>query len=304
MREKILVPLDGSALAEMSIPYAEEIVSKLGGEITFVSVAESNAADVINVLRTYLRVLSAQVNQELQDWTPRGDVSAQSKLLVGKVSDEILRNAGESKVDIIVMASRGGTGGGPSLLGSVGARIIRAAVGRVLIIRVPASEDAIKGRSLLKKILVPLDGSKLGEGAVSSAAYLARALGSELMLFRAVRPIVTWSGPGKGKGLKPEERKPLALAYLEEVARPLRESGLKVSCMAEIGKAAEQIIDIAKTGYDLIAISSHGRSAAVRWPMGSVAEKVTHSGDRPILLVRQPKERLVKPEHEPTPDRL
>jgi nucleotide-binding universal stress UspA family protein len=196
------------------------------------------------------------------------------------------------------MASRGRSGLGPWLLGNIAAKVLRATEKPVLLVRAPAGDSALPEKRLLRKILVPLDGSDLGETTLSHAEALAKNLGAEIVLLRALEPPRPLEGEGAYTGKKlhfrskeeTERRKAAAMEYLDAVGRPLREKGLKVSRAVLSGLAAEEIIDYARdNGIDLIAMSSHGRSGIGRWVFGSVTDKVVHAGDTPVLVVRAAK---------------
>jgi nucleotide-binding universal stress UspA family protein len=79
-----------------------------------------------------------------------------------------------------------------------------------------------------------------------------------------------------------------AVAYLEKKTAAMKKLGVdKVSCVAEYGLAADEIISLArKTPDNLIAMCTHGHSGVKRWMLGSVTETVVrHSGD-PVLVIR------------------
>ncbi len=291
MYEKILLALDGSKTAEMVIPYVEEIAAKLGSQIILVSVAESKTTVTDHFYRSYLEPITEQVQRQLKDWGAREEVKVQNKVLLGKPADEILRYADENNVGLIAMTSRGSSVRGPWLLGSVATQILRATGKPVLLIRAPATNVALRQKGLVKRILVPLDASKLGEAAIPWTEALASALGAELVLFQVVEPERTWTGEVYYATPQEEEsRKISAISYLDGVGKPLKDRGLSVSCAAGLGSPADQIIDYAKANtIDLIAMCTHGRSGIGRWVFGSVTDKVLHAGDTAVLIARQAK---------------
>jgi nucleotide-binding universal stress UspA family protein len=212
-------------------------------------------------------------------------------VLAGSPADAILQYAEEANVGMIVMASHGSSGQGPWLLGSIAAKVLRASMRPVLLIRVPAESTALQQKHILKRILVPLDGSAIGEAALPLAETLAKPLGAEVVLYLALEPIATWTGYGGTEGYVSqkffEDRKASARAYLEGVRGRLNERGVTTSIEVETGPPADLIIDYAKLkAIDLIAMSTHGRSGIGRWVFGSVTDKVLHSGDTAVLVVR------------------
>jgi nucleotide-binding universal stress UspA family protein len=292
MYEKILVPLDGSKAAEMVIPYAEEIVAKLGSQMILVSVCESIPDDTEQLHRTYLERVTEQIQQQLKDWKPQKETQVHSKVLMGKPADEILRYADESDIGLIAMTSHGSSVHDPWVLGNIAAKVLRATGRPLLLVRTATSEAALEEKRLVKRILVPLDGSELGAGAIPYTETLGQALGAELVLFQAFEPITSWAGYGGGyvPYQVPEALEKSAIAYLDNIGKPLKEKRLKVSSAVALGSPAQRIIDYAETNaIDLIAMSTHGRTGINRWVFGSVTDKVLHAGDVAVLVVRATK---------------
>lgn len=293
MYQKILVPLDGSSEAETALPYAVEIAARLGSEICLVSVSESTVLDIDNLYYSYLERVSETMKSWIREYGTKESPRVKSDVLLGEPAAKILSYADESNIGLIIMASRGASGRGPQLLGSITARVLRATRKPVLLLRTPASEDAITQKNLVKRILLPLDGSKLGESAVSDAEILARAFNAEIVFFQAGETIAISGGFDDGR-FHPEptqqdldRRKAFGLAYLEGVREPLKDSGLKTSSVLVLGPAADLIIDYTEeNSIDLIAMSTHGRSGIGRWVFGSVTGKVLRAGDTPLLVVR------------------
>jgi nucleotide-binding universal stress UspA family protein len=151
---------------------------------------------------------------------------------------------------------------------------------------------------MYKKILVPLDGSKLAEAALPHAEELARGCGTEGIILVSVTERVqgyrAFEDPSLplGQRLVPEssgkKEKP-AQKYLDRIAKGLQAKGIKVDTEVLIGDPASEIISYASDpGCDIIVMSSHGRSGPSRWAYGSVADKVFRATCVPVLMVRAP----------------
>lgn len=290
MQERILIPLDGSKAAEIVLPYAEEIAAKVGAEIVLASVSEFRAADVDQLYRSYLERIAEQAQSRLRDRGAKEKAKVQSKVLLGKPANEILRCADEDDVSLIAMASRGSSGGGPWLLGNIAAKVLQATIKPVLLIRAPASDAALKQERLVKRILTPLDGSKEGEATVPYTEMLARQLDAELVLFHVLEPVTARAFYYESEAYvaqDEETRRASATSYLAGVATSLQTKGVDASIAVESGAPAERIIAYAgANAIDLIAMSTHGRSGIGRWVFGSVTDKVLHAGDTPVLTAR------------------
>ena len=267
----------------------------MNARMIFVSVSGPKGDKRDHLFRYYLEGVSQRIQQELKEWGVKGEKGLEVDVLYGKPADEIIRYADEEHADLIVMASRGRSGHGAWLLGNIAAKVLRATKKTVLLIKVPADDSSLQEKRLIRKILVPLDGSSLGETAVTQAEAMAKTLGAEIIFLLALEPPRPLAGEGPSAARKlhlrlKEEvylRKDMALEYLDKAGRPLRERGLRVSHEVLSGSAAEQIIDFAKKKeVDLIAMSSHGRSGIGRWVFGSVTDKVVHAGDTPVMVVR------------------
>jgi len=294
MYERIMVPLDGSSAAEMVLPYAEEMVSKFNSEIALVSVAEPTPAESDHLFRAYLQTIQEKVRTELRDWGARPETPVNVEVLLGKPADEILTYAGDKNVSLVVMASRGRSGEGPWLLGHIAAKVLRAITKPVLLVRTKAPAEGLQRKRLIKRILVPMDGSKVAEQIVPHAERLAKVMGGEVILFQAYESLGRMMS-GEGFRVMPEKevneenkrREEEAKVYLKSIAKPFREKGLTVSEVVTSGDPAEKILDYAESNaVDTITMSTHGRSGIKRWVFGSVTDKVLHAGDMPVLVVR------------------
>ncbi|MGO8854353.1 MAG: universal stress protein [Steroidobacteraceae bacterium] len=140
------------------------------------------------------------------------------------------------------------------------------------------------------KILVPLDGSELGEAALAHVMYLALLSGADVTLLCVVPTIENVVGTSQMPipiDIQWDVLRAQAHQYLTGVARRSGWEASKVHVVVETGNVAEIILAVAAREHmDLIAMSTHGRSGIRRWVLGSVAEKVLHAASTPVLLIR------------------
>ena len=151
---------------------------------------------------------------------------------------------------------------------------------------------------MYKKILVPLDGSKLAECVLPHVEKLAESgVAKEIILLRVCdSPSIIADYPeSKNKTWEKHVERMTANAqqscslYIEDVEKDLKDKGFKVKTESSLGKPAEEIVNYAnKNKVDLIIMASHGRSGVSRWAYGSVADKVLRSTCVPVLLVKAP----------------
>jgi nucleotide-binding universal stress UspA family protein len=292
MFEKIIVPLDASIASEVVFPYVAEIASRFGSRITLTRVCQSYDANFINKSRAYLKIAVDTLNGQLREWQSRTETEVTSEIKVGSPAVEIINYANQTLCDLIAITSRGESGDKPWPLGNVSAKILRSSNFPVLLIRKLPDGDAIKQRKLIKRILVPLDGSSLGEAAIPLASSLAANLSAEIVLLHVVQPMrYLLDSDAFGSSLNQNQieeiEKHSAEEYLSQIKKSLMEKGYGISTFTASGFAADEIIDYAKSNnIDLIAIATHGRSGFGRWVFGSVTDKVLHAGDTPVLVVR------------------
>ncbi len=145
---------------------------------------------------------------------------------------------------------------------------------------------------MLKKILVPLDGSLRAERALPVAARIARASEGSVLLLQVVSPPIDY-----GSGLSPvpfvtgdliEEELKEADSYLKTVATSSILAGIETSTEVLYGFAAQQLLTTAEEqSVDLIVMCSHGRTGLMRWVLGSVAHKLTHESTVPVVVLRE-----------------
>jgi nucleotide-binding universal stress UspA family protein len=149
------------------------------------------------------------------------------------------------------------------------------------------------------RILVPLDGSKVGEAAIPVIKQLLtrRASGTkiDIHLLGVITLLRHWVVVGEASAPVSYTEDELSLIrdrvmnYLQETAESLTGSGVSVKCVVGSGNAAEEILKAAgEMNADLIAMSTHGRSGLRRMAFGSITDKVLHGATVPVLMVRAP----------------
>ena len=150
-------------------------------------------------------------------------------------------------------------------------------------------------------ILIPLDGSKVGEAALAHVEELLSKMGpnvkTEVVLLQVISSLSHYVIAGEASVQVPytekeiEQIKRRARKYLDKAGEALKSKGINVKTKVTTGKAAEEIVKAAdELKVDLIAMSTHGRSGLSRLTFGSVTDKVLRTGTAPVLVVRAPKD--------------
>jgi nucleotide-binding universal stress UspA family protein len=306
---RMLVPLDGSKLAEETIPYARELAGRLNLDLDFLHVS-GPLESRLSMVQTYMDNIAEAVRGQIQriQTTTIGKeafrpIDVKSKVVTGYPPEEILKYAEENNIDLILIATHGASGVRRWALGSVAHQVLHASKVPVWLIRSGVPEEVIYDKWPHRTILVPLDGSGLAELALPHAEALAKQRGAqavEILLLSiyapSVSPLVYYfqtdyppTVPLKYADYIQQEidqAKGRSEKYLKNIADRFRAKDIKVRTEALMGEAAEEIIKYAnKNPFQVIVMSSHGRSGLRHLAFGSIAEKVLLEARIPILMI-------------------
>jgi len=302
MFKNILVPLDGSQLAELALQPALAIASQSGSKITLLTVPVRQQVVLPSSAGygppIYERTAGHALRQEerylarVQDTSANPDIDFDIKVEEGDVAGVIVDTAVVCDADLILMTTHGYSGFTRWMLGSVTERVLREAPCPVLVIRHGGE---------LKKALITLDGSRLAEQALRPGIEIGRLLGCETSLIRVDQEEklssvemgfleVASSDLCQDLSLEDADR---VSYYLDCVANQFGTEEYPLSKAVVRGKPAESILEyIEEQGVDLVAIATHGYGGLKRWTYGSVTEKILRKADCAMLVVRPPAEAL------------
>jgi nucleotide-binding universal stress UspA family protein len=301
MFETILLPLDGSALSESALPYAEGIARASRARIVLVRVAQVGgwlASDLsehelrpAEEAETYLRGIAARL--------ARQGLSVEVVVPYGYAAEMILTEARIRGTGLIVMATHGRTGLGRLLFGSVADKVLRQAELPMLL--VPSACERFLAKDCEPRILVTVDASRRSEEILAPVGQLADALGARLMLLEVAEKSPQSRQPGDLRAsllpLETDDAGPLpeqVEGHLERIAGELRAGRRAVEVHALSGEAAATIVAEAQAQEaDIIAMATHGRGGLSRLVLGSVATATLKRAGLPMLLVRPTAEREV-----------
>lgn len=303
----ILVPLDGSGLAEKALVPAGQIATAMshhkdGEEKVRITLLRAVSPMAMLAADPYLYDEMMRMNVDEANAYLNGVASTMSNipaLIVtettnGSPADAIVQFAEENGVDLIIMSSHGRTGSSRWVYGSVAEKVMHHASCATAIIRAHVEVSMFENR----RILVPLDGSELAEQALEPAMALAATVNSEVYLLRVVvgrEPMpesLTPAGEQMEAALGAADARESSEAetYLQQVYHRYNNQHLFFDVMHTNGDVADTIINYAdQKNFDLIVMSSHGRSGIGRWLHGSVAEKVLRGANCATLIVRDQK---------------
>ena len=283
--DTILVPLDGSELAERALPAAQRIAQATGAPLLLARIVTITHWNSLSsgyllaphiyeeILRNEEQAAGEYLDRKAQEARDAG-IAVTTKVMRGDPASILIDMEPELHIGLVVMASHGRTGLARFALGSVAARVVRGGQAPVLLIR-PFGDAARQTR--LEKALVPLDGSALAELALDMVRHLAGAIARQVTLVRVVDPDLLTGETDEAKRYLDEAR--------TRLVADLGERPCTVSTSILYGRAAEQILE-ASDKDDLIVMATHGHAGVTRWAFGSVADRVLHHAQVPLLLVR------------------
>jgi nucleotide-binding universal stress UspA family protein len=301
--QRIVVGLDGSALAEQAMPHAAALAERMGAVLVLVQaltsrrelalspaayaaaiglspgeaatwsqVEEAEQRQAVAYLEAVAGPLRGQ-NQVVECRTPRADAA-----------DALIEHAGELDHSLIAMTTHGRGGLRRLVLGSVADAVVRRAPCPVLLARAGAAAEP--PAPVYRSVLVTLDGSTVAEEVLPHAEAIARRFGARVTLLQAVQeagdgePDARPSTPRDGGRLE-------ASPYLVRAVARLRDLGVEAHAERWAGGAAPVIARrAAELPADLVAMTTHGAGGLRRAVLGSVADQVVRLAQRPVLVVR------------------
>ncbi|MSQ32553.1 MAG: universal stress protein [Dehalococcoidia bacterium] len=297
MYNTILVPLDGSNVAETILPYVRALADNLKTQVELLGVVEPVIAgihdyvyskhhiSVEDALRketeTYLKKASAYF-----DGT-RGSVS--TKIVNGSAAEKIVEEAGANPLTLIAMSTRGRSGVGRWAMGSVTDKVLHTTDKPIFIVR-GSEEKPAAASATFRNILIPLDGSTVAEEALITAIQVAKATKLKVTLLRITPPAVSYyqlsEYPAINFSQIAKEVDKDAQQYLENTSQKLNREGLSVETILLHGNAAAAIIDeVKKLPDSMVIMTTHGLSGVKRAILGSVTDRVVTESDKPVLVV-------------------
>ncbi len=296
--QKLLVPLDGSRLAEAVLPPAALIARSFDATLLLLHVMEQAAPETIHGERHLADAREAEaylagVAGELSGQGLRVEIHVHPNLERDVVAS-MVGHAQEFGADLIVLATHGSGGMRDILVGSIAQQVLRRGLRPVLLVR-PSSAPAERPFHV-DRILAPLNGSRSHDAPVLPVAEeVARRLDAELHLLVVVPTRSTVSGDQAAVAtLMPSATEAVldieqdeAAEYLRGLAGGLRSAGIRVSGDVRRGDPVAEVVEDAESERaDLIVMSTHARSGLGAIWQASVGAKILSRIHQPLLLVR------------------
>lgn len=292
----VLVPLDGSRLAEAVLPAAVSMAKTLSASVTLVHVIEKNAPREIHgethlsepgEAETYLREVAGRA------FPPDVKISYHVHTAeVENVAGSIAGHIGELGADLVVMCTHGRGGMRDLFLGNIAQQVI--ALGKTPVLLIQPNRDGAAPSFACRRMLVPLDGQSDHELGLIKTKMFSKACGAMLHLLIVVPTMETL--PGKlaaGRRMMPGATSEMldmevqeAEEYLSKLQGELTQGGFTVTFEVLRGDPASLIVETAQAiQADLIVLGTHARCGMDAFWSGSIAPKISKQSKIPLLFV-------------------
>ena len=296
MFNHILVPLDGSPLAECVLPHTVAVAQAFGAQVTLlrVSARPSTTNQIRPVDPLDWHFARAEAKAYLDDLTARlreAGLRVDNTLLEGQAAERIIEFAYGHDVDLIILSSHGRSGLSRWNVSSVVQKIILSAYVPTMIVRAyqPVASD-LTGLSY-RRLLVPLDCSQRAECVFPPATTLARFHKSELLLVNVVsRPEMPRRAPLTQEEVELANRitelnQLEAVRYLEQFQSRLS-SDVRTRLLVgdDVAATLHDLVD--QENIDLVVLSAHGYTGGTKWPYGNLVVNFIAYGTTPLLIVQ------------------
>ncbi len=275
MFERILVPLDGSEIAESILPQVTRLLRRQDCHLHLLRVVDVHpGADFDAPVDLAGRWAEAEkyLNYMAKSLGDRG-IRLRTSVVQGNPADVIRETTIREKIGMVAMSTHGRSGIRRWLFGSVTEKVLRSKL-EVPILVVRSFPTAASASGEIRRILVPVDGSGAALAVIPSAVELARLFGAMIVAVHVTKQ--EFSFPLEAT---PEHR-------LGRAVEALREAGADAVGVLAEGDPGCEILEACRVHCaDLIAMTTHGRSGLSRWVLGSVTEKVLRASEVPMLVV-------------------
>jgi nucleotide-binding universal stress UspA family protein len=294
MFDPILVPLDGSLLAECVLPQVVEIGQAFDARIILLHVLDKTRAgtstQVFDLLNWQINKTEAKLYLErISDRLQLSGLKPETIVLEGLVAETISEFAQSKEMKLVILSSHGHSGVRKWGISSVTHKVILSAPASMLIVRAPQLKE-----HPYERILVPLDGSWRAENVLPMVTLLARQHKSQIQIAHVVKtPDMARHMPPMQEDIELSNQlvarnREEALHYLDEVQlrSPLAGIDVKAHLITSNNAtvALHELVD--REQIDLVALSAHGYSGNNQWPYGSMVNNFILYGKVPLLIVQ------------------
>lgn len=297
MLEHILLPLDGSALAERVLPHAVALTKAFDSKLTLLRVVfqddDVDSHGIVNPMDWQMRKTEAEAYlKSVQKRLEEIEIDSKIKIVEGKPAHQIIEFARNQEASIIILSSHGRSGVSEWNINSTVQKVLLRALMPVMIVR--AYQEAHQELTGLKykNLLLPLDGSKRAECILPLAESISAAQDSKLFLTHIIEePCLPCQTP-----LSDDEKAVIeklnqinireSEKYLVHIKEQIKEENVEtiLDRSQKPTIALHDIID--REQIDLVLLSAHGYTGENRWPYGKIALNFIAFGTTPLIIIQ------------------
>lgn len=305
MFDRILLPMDGSPVAECVMPHTVAVGRTFESQVTLVRVMDSphqadwrRAVDPLN-----WQIKKAEAEGYLDDLTLRlqtAGLRTDKQILEGPAAERIVEFSRKNNVPLIMLSSHGQSGLSGWNMSSVVQKIILRAHTSIMIVRAYQSASTDVTGLHYRRLLLPLDGSQRAESVLPMASTLARSHEAQILLAHVVRrPEMPRRTPLTDEDVElanriVERNRAEAVQYLDQLRSRLSgEAQAHVLVSDHVGATLHEFVDQEK--IDLVLLTAHGYSGQTRWPYGSVVSSFITYGSTALLIVQDLPQDKIEP---------
>ena len=302
MFNPILVPLDGSQLAECVRPHVVAFARSFNPQVTLLRMLEKNQAgassqlfDLLNwqINKTKAALYLEKIKLQFQE----SGLQVKAAVLEGLVAEGILEYAQNQGMKLIILSSHGHNGLTQWGISSITQKIILSAQTSLLIVRAhqySAASGELSKNLVYQRILVPLDGSQRAENVLPIITQLAQFHKSKIHLVQVIQtPEMARQMPAVPDDIDLSNQvvsrnREEGGRYLEQLKSRSYLDGISVQThLLNSDNAAVALHQLgAQENIDMVALSAHGYSGNHQWPYGSMVNNFIMYGKVPLLIVQ------------------
>lgn len=294
MFDKILIPLDGSPLAETVLPHVIALARGYESDIYLLRVLDPQGVPTISGSRDHLewQIIKAEAKaylNNIRDRLQEIDLHPEIHIMEGSAAESILEFSADHDINLMVLSSHGQSGISGWNVSSVVQKIILRARTSVMIVRAYHPFKGGLTELQYRRILVPLDGSLRAEVVLPVVNKLASEQGSELIICHVVRRPemprrIQLSQEDIELSEKVTQRNRIeASRYLEQV-NSIVDAKTDTRLIVDDSIVAPLYELVEQEQIDLVVLCAHGYSGGTKWPYGSTVISFIAYGNTPMLI--------------------
>ena len=297
MFEHILLPLDGSSLAERVLPHAVSLTGAFNSKLTLLRVinkgSEKGEGNIINPMAWQMRKSEAEAYlKSVKEHLGEVGIESEIKIIEGNPPQQICDFAHNEQVDLIILSSHGSSGVSAWNINSTVQKVLLRAYMPVMIIRAYKEDYGSLTGLQYDRLFLPLDGSKRAECILPLAKSICKEQDSKVFMTHIIEePSLPKQTPVSEeisslieqlREINFEEAK----NYLDQVKEQFKPENVEtiIQCSKKPSIAMHNIIDSEQ--IDLVILSAHGHSGESRWPYGKIALSFIVYGTTPLIILQ------------------